>query len=238
ARRLRLAAQRDGEELDLGACVRALVDLRTGHTVSDRLYAAVRPARRELAILLLVDISGSTTELVGRTRIIDVEIETLLLASEAFDALGDRYAVLTFSGKNAENVRMRVIKGFGERNGDEVRARVAALQPEGYTRMGAAIRHASALLAREGARHRLLLIISDGKPNDDDHYQGGYAVEDTRQAVAEARTHGIFPFCVTVDQEASAYLPRIFGTTGHMVLHHPEHLPLALLKVVRGLLRG
>ncbi|HEX8245368.1 MAG TPA: VWA domain-containing protein [Longimicrobium sp.] len=238
ARRQRLTAQRDGDELDLAACVRALVDLRTGHTVSDRLYAAVRPARRELAILLLVDISGSTTEYVNGVRIIDVEREALLLASEAFDALGDRYAVLTFSGKGPEHVRMRVVKHFSERNGAEVRGRVAALHPEGYTRMGAAVRHASALLAREGARHRLLLILSDGKPNDEDRYQGRYAVEDTRQAVAEARALGVFPFCVTVDQKGSAYLPRIFGPAGHMILHHPEHLPLALLKVVRGLLRG
>jgi nitric oxide reductase NorD protein len=165
-------------------------------------------------------------------------MEALLLASEAFDALGDRYAVMTFSGKNSSNVRMRVVKDFGERNGAEVRGRVAALQPEGFTRMGAAIRHASAVLARQGARHRLLLILSDGKPNDDDHYQGRYAVEDTRQAVAEARAAGIFPFCLTVDVKAADYLPRIFGRTGHMILHHPEHLPLALLNVVRGLLRG
>jgi nitric oxide reductase NorD protein len=238
ARRLRLTQQRDGEELDLAACVRALVDLRTGHAVSDRLYAAVRPARRELSILLLVDISGSTSELVSGGRIIDVEKVALLLASEAFDALGDRYAILTFSGRTAQQVRMRVVKDFGERNGDEVRGRVAALQPEGYTRMGAAIRHASALLARQGARHRLLLILSDGKPNDDDQYIGHYAIEDTRQAVAEARAAGIFPFCLTVDVKAAGYLPRIFGVTGHMILHHPEHLPLALLKVVRGLLRG
>ncbi|HEX6751430.1 MAG TPA: VWA domain-containing protein [Longimicrobium sp.] len=238
ARRLRLTAQRDGDELDLAACVRALVDLRTGHTVSDRLYAAVRPARRELSILLLVDISGSTSEWVNGIPIIDIEKRALLLASEAFDALGDRYAVLTFSGKGAANVRMRVVKGFGERNGDEVRARVAGLRPEGYTRMGAAIRHAADVLARQGARHRLLLILSDGKPNDDDHYQGSFAVEDTRQAVAEARALGVFPFCLTVDQKAAAYLPRIFGPAGHVILHHPEHLPLALLKVVRGLLRG
>jgi nitric oxide reductase NorD protein len=238
ARRLRLTQQREGEELDLEACVRALVDQRTGHTVSDRLYAAVRPARRELSILLLVDISGSTTEHVNRVRIIDVEMETLILASEAFDALGDPYAILTFSGKGAGHVRVRMVKDFAERNGDGVRGRVAALRPEGYTRMGAAIRHASALLARQGARHRLLLIISDGKPNDEDHYQGRFAVEDTRQAVVEARTRGIFPFCVTVDQKGGGYLSRIFGASGHMILHHPEHLPLALVKVVRGLLRG
>jgi len=238
ARRIRLAQQKDGEELDLAACVRALVDLRTGHTVSGRLYAAVRPARRELAILLLLDVSGSTSEPVPGGRIIDVEKTAVLLAAEAFDALGDRYAILSFSGQNATHVRIRMLKDFAERNGDEVRARVAALGPEGYTRMGAAIRHGSALLARQGTGHRLLLIVSDGKPNDDDHYQGRYAVEDTRQAITEARAQGIFPFCLTVDSKASAYLPRIFGKTGHMILTHPEHLPLALVKVVRGLLRG
>jgi nitric oxide reductase NorD protein len=238
ARRLRLAQQKDGEELDLAACVRALVDLRTGQAVSDRLYAAVRPARRELAILLLLDVSGSTSEAVPGGRIIDVEKTAVLLAAEAFDALGDRYAVLSFSGQNAHHVRIRVLKDFAERNGDEVRARVAALGPEGYTRMGAAIRHGSALLARQGTGHRLLLIVSDGKPNDDDHYQGRYAVEDTRQAIAEARAQGVFPYCLTVDSRASAYLPRIFGKAGHMILTHPEHLPLALVKVVRGLLRG
>jgi nitric oxide reductase NorD protein len=238
ARRQRLTQQRDGEELDLAACVRALVDLRTGQAVSDRLYAAVRPARRELAILLLVDISGSTSEPLRGVRVIDVEKTALLLAGEAFEALGDRYAILTFSGQAATNVRIRVVKSFAERGGDEVRGRIAALRPEGYTRMGAAVRHAAALLAKEPAKHRLLLILSDGKPNDDDHYQGRYAVEDTRQAVSEARASGIFPFCLTVDDKASAYLPRIFGTTGHMILTHPEHLPTALLKVVRGLLRG
>ena len=135
-------------------------------------------------------------------------------------------------------MRIRVLKDFAERAGDEVRRRVAAMEPEGYTRMGAAIRHGSALLARQGTAHRLLLIVSDGRPNDDDHYQGRYAIEDTRQAIAEARQQGIFPFCLTVDRKASAYLPRIFGTAGHRVLHHPEHLPTALLGVVRGLLRG
>jgi len=238
ARRLRLPRQRDGEELDLAACIRALVDLRTGHTVNDRLYASVRPARRELSILLLMDVSGSTSEPVPGGRIIDVEKIAVLLAAEAFEALGDRYAILSFSGKLASHVRIRVLKDFAERAGDEVRRRVAAMEPEGYTRMGAAIRHGSALLAQQGTAHRLLLIVSDGRPNDEDYYQGRYAIEDTRQAIAEARQQGIFPFCLTVDRAANAYLPRIFGTAGHRVLHRPEHLPIALLGVVRGLLRG
>jgi nitric oxide reductase NorD protein len=237
ARRSRLYRQRSGDELDLAACVGALVDLRAGHAVDDRLYAAVRPARREISILLLVDISGSTNSIVGNTRIIDIEKFALLLTAQALDALGDRYAVLTFSGESASNVRVRTVKGFADRNGALLRRRIAALRPEGYTRMGAAIRHATALLGAQRTAHQLLLILSDGKPNDSDHYEGRYGIEDSRQAIAEARAAGVHPFCLTVDRKGSEYLTRIFGESGHRVLRHAEHLPQALLDVVRHLLR-
>jgi nitric oxide reductase NorD protein len=237
ARRTRLTQQRDGDELDLTACVRALVDQWTGHGVDDRLYIAVRPARRGLAIALLIDISGSTDEWIdARRRVIDVEKVALLLASEALDALGDLYAILTFSGKGRANVRMRTIKGFDEANGTPVRRRIAALAPEGYTRAGAAIRHAAALLARQPAAHRLLLIISDGKPNDVDAYEGLSGVEDTRQSITEARRAGVYPFCLTIDRQGQDYLGRIFGEAGHTVLRNPQQLPMALVKVVKHLL--
>ena len=237
ARRARLNQQRDGDELDLTACVRALVDQRTGHGVDDRLYIAVRPARRGLAITLLIDISGSTDEWIdSRRRVIDVEKVALLLASEALDALGDAYSILTFSGKGRSTVRMRTIKAFDETNGSLVRQRIGALEPEGYTRAGAAIRHAAALLERQSAAHRLLLIISDGKPNDVDGYEGLSGVEDTRQAINEARGAGVYPFCLTIDRQGQEYLGRIFGEAGHTVLRNPEQLPMALVKVVKHLL--
>ncbi|HYW11324.1 MAG TPA: VWA domain-containing protein, partial [Longimicrobium sp.] len=236
AQRARLMRQRDGEELDLDACVRAIADRATGHSIDDRLYVAVRPARRGLAIALLVDISGSTSEHVEGMRIIDIEKVAVLLTGEALDALGDLYAVLAFSGVGPGDVRVRTLKDFGERNGGRVRSRIAALEPEGFTRMGAAVRHATALLARQPAGHRLLLILSDGKPNDQDHYQDRYAVEDSRQAILEARAAGVHPFCLTVDRKASGYLTRIFGEPGHMILRRADQLPLALVKVVRQLL--
>ena len=237
ARRARLPRQREGDELDLAACVRALVDARSGHTVDDRLYLAVRPARRELAILLLVDVSGSTDTLVTKTlQVIDVEKIALLLAAEALDALGDRYAMLAFSGKGARGVHLTTIKGFAERNDTTVRGRISALAPDANTRLGAAIRHATALLDAQSAGHRLLLILSDGKPNDVDAYQGQYGVEDSRQAINEARARDVFPFCLTVDQEDSAYLKRIFGPSGYEILPRPDHLPRVLLQVVRNLL--
>jgi nitric oxide reductase NorD protein len=236
ARRVRLTRQREGDELDLAACVDALVDRRTGHALDDRLYLQVRPARRGLAIAILVDISGSTDERVGASRIIDLEKVALLLTCEALDALGDEYGVLTFSGKGADDVRLRTIKDFGERTGETVRQRITALRPEGYTRLGPAVRHASALLARPGSGHRLLLILSDGRPNDVDQYNGRYGIEDSRQAVAEARQQGIFPFCLTVDRKGPAYISRIFGQSGHVILRHADQLPLALSQAVRQLL--
>jgi nitric oxide reductase NorD protein len=237
SRRSRLGRQREGDELDLAACVDALVDRRTSHAADDRLYVAVRPARRALAIALLVDVSGSTDAPVTDTQaVIDVEKTAVLLASEALDALGDRYTVMAFSGRGAANVRIATLKSFAEPNGEIVRRRVAALAPEGNTRLGAAVRYANAALSRQPAGHRLLLLLSDGRPNDADGYQGRYAVEDARQAVAEARSAGVYPYCLTVDREGPEYLARIFGAAGHSILRHPEHLPLALVQVVRHLL--
>ncbi len=238
AQRIRLGRQRDGEELDLQACVEALVDARTGHTPSDRVYTSVRPARRGMSICLLVDVSASTGfTLPDGQRIVDVEREAVLFASEAFDALGDAYAVLTFSSRGARDVRLTTLKDFHERNGSAVRRRIAGLAPGNNTRLGAAVRHASARLAQQPLGRRLLLILSDGRPNDFDGYFEAAGVEDSRRAITEARAQGIVPFCITIDQQdGPEYLPSIFGPSGYTLLRKPEQLPLALVRVVRQLL--
>jgi nitric oxide reductase NorD protein len=235
-RRVRVGRQPDGAELDLAAYVTAFADRRAGEPGDDRLYTASRPARRDLAIAVLVDVSASTDAWVGGSlRIVDVEKEALVVLLEALDVLGDRHAVLAFSGEGPRAVRVLTVKGFDEASGVAARRRIAALEPDGYTRVGAAVRHASALLGRERARHRLLLLLSDGKPNDVDEYAGRYGIEDTRQAVAEARLQGLMPFCLTVDREAPAYLPAIFGPRGFAVLSRPELLPTVLVDVLRSL---
>jgi nitric oxide reductase NorD protein len=236
--RLRFRRQPDGPEVDLGAYVTLHADLSAGCATDDRLYEDVRAARRGVAIALLVDVSGSTDSWVsGQRRIIDVEKEALLLVCEALDALGDRYMVLGFSGEGPGQISVHTVKRFDERNGTAVRRRIAGLEPDRYTRLGAAIRHATACLTRESAQHRLLLTLSDGKPNDVDLYEGRYGVEDTRQAVAEARLQGLHPFCLTVDREAPVYMPRVFGASGYAVLRDAERLPQVLVDVVRRLIR-
>ncbi len=235
-RRVHLGRQPDGPELDLTAYVTAFADWRAGGPGDDRLYITSRPARRDLAIAVLVDVSASTDAWVGGSlRIVDVEKEALVMLLEALDMLGDRHAVLAFSGQGPRAVHVRTVKDFNEASGTAARRRIAALEPDGYTRVGAAVRHASALLGRERARHRLLLLLSDGKPNDVDEYAGRYGIEDTRQAVAEARLQGLTPFCLTVDREAPAYLPAIFGPRGFAVLSRPELLPTVLVEVLRSL---
>lgn len=237
ARRALLTRQRAGDDLDLAACVNAIVDRRIGHPPDDRLYLDARPARRGLAIALLVDVSGSTeARVTDELRIIDLERIALLLASEALDALGDLYAVYAFAGKNSFNVKVTPVKEFADRSREMMHRRIDALQPGGFTRLGAAVRHATHRLARQAAGHRLLLILSDGRPNDVDRYQGPYGVEDSRQAIMEARASGVYPFCITIDRDASEYLPRIFGAAGHTILQRAEQLPTALLRVVQALI--
>lgn len=238
ARRTLLSRQFAGDELDVAAWVDAVVDRRVGDAPDDRLYRDARPARRGLAISLLVDVSGSTETLVSDgLRVVDVEKIALVLASEALDALGDSFAIHTFAGKTPADVRVQRIKDFSEHNGDRIRRRIAAIEPGGFTRLGAAVRFASRHLARRSAGHRLLLILSDGRPNDVDRYQGTHGVEDSRQAILEARASGIFPYCITVDADASEYLPRIFGKAGHRLVQRPGQLPSALLAVVSALVR-
>jgi nitric oxide reductase NorD protein len=238
AQRVRLRQQLDGDELDLSACVDGFADLRAGAALELGLYQSTRNTRRELAVLLLIDVSGSTDSWVGEhRRIIDVEREALLLVCMALDLLGEPYSVLAFSGESAQGVTVKPVKTFKETYASDVGLRIAGLEPEKYTRVGAALRHACASLMREPAKHRLLLLLSDGKPNDMDEYDGRYGVEDMRQAVVEARMQGIFAFCLTIDRHTASYLPAVFGEHQYAVLQRPERLPTALLGWLRRLVQ-
>lgn len=239
ARRVRLRAQRAGDELDLDACVDALIDSAMGRVPTDRLYQTTRATRHTLAIAVLVDVSGSTkTRLPDGRTVLDLERLSLLLASEALDALGDPYAIFTFSGLGRHDVRVATVKGFAGHDPPSVLRRVSSLEPQDNTRLGAAVRYATALLAGQPAQRRVLLILSDGRPNDVDRYQGGDAIEDSRQALLAARASGVHPYCLTVDAEEAEYLPRLFGVGGYRVIREPAQLPAALLHLVDRLLRG
>lgn len=222
--------QFDGSELDLDACVQFSADRIGGLQAREQgLYKAHQYRDRDLACLLLADLSLSTDAYVSdQARVIDVIRDTLFLFSEALSATGDRFALYGFSSLKRENIRFHILKEFERKYNDEVRGRIAAIKPGFYTRMGAAIRHASQLLAKQAATQRLLLILTDGKPNDLDQYEGRYGVEDTRVAIHEARQMGLRPFCVTIDEKGSSYLPHLFGVNGYVVIRKPSELPREL----------
>ena len=224
-----LKGQQDGSELDIDNCVRNISDRASGLTPDQGAYLAQARCERDLACLLLADLSLSTDASVSNShRIIDVIRESLLLFSEAMTATGDRFGLYGFSSLRRQNVRFHLVKDFSQRYDAAARGRILALKPGYYTRMGAAIRQASKILAEQPASRRLLLLISDGKPNDLDLYDSRYGVEDTRMAIMEARRMGLQPFCVTVDREAGEYLPYIFGPAGFTVIRKPEELPARL----------
>ncbi len=224
-------AQPDGEELDLDACVRHAADCASGgHSHERGLYRQLARQERDLACLLLADLSLSTDAWVNnKGRVIEVIRDSLFLFAEALAVTGDRFALYGFSSRKRQHVRMHRVKTFEERYTAAVRGRINAIKPGYYTRMGAAVRHATHLLGRQTAARRLLLLLTDGKPNDLDQYEGRYGIEDTRMALLEARREGLHPFCVTIDQEADDYLPYLFGKDSFVLIRRPEDLPRQLL---------
>ena len=228
--------QPQGSELDMQAWLDFHVERQNGQCAERGLFMEQRQNRRDLACLLLADLSMSTdAHLDNEHRVIDVVIDSLLLFGEALSAVGDPFALYGFSSLRRQQVRMQELKSFRQPYGDETRGRIQALKPGYYTRMGAAIRHATELLGNCKQRRKLLLLVTDGKPNDLDLYEGRYGVEDTRQAVIEARKLGLLPFCITIDREAGDYLPYMFGANGYTLIKEPQQLPFRLPQLYKQL---
>lgn len=223
-----LGGQLDGHEIDIDALIRARADLLARGEGCDRIYRQSREAARNLSVAVLVDISRSTESSVGIRTVIDIEKEALVVFAEGLAACGDACAIYAFSSLRRDRVFMPKLKDFDEPMGPRVRARIAALRPGFYTRLGAAVRHASAALSARASRKRLLLVLTDGKPNDLDHYEGRYGIEDSRKAIRETRDAGHAVFGITVDLKAQSYFPRVFGANAYAIVAQPSALVGAL----------
>jgi len=228
--RLWLNRQSEGSEIDLESYINFLTDRKHGHVNSDTpVYRDLRNETRDLSCMLLADLSLSTDAHINNTsRVVDVIRDSLYLFSEALSVTGDRFALHGFSSRNRSHVRFYNIKGFDEPYNNDARGHIDAIKPGYYTRMGAAIRYASQLLEKEATSQKLLLIITDGKPNDLDKYEGRYGIEDTRQAILEAEKKGLQPFCVTIDEKAEDYLPYLFGKNAYILIKNAAELPAKL----------
>lgn len=228
-------AQPDGEELDLDATLRAVADLRATGRGSDRIWQQMRPEKRDLAVSILLDVSRSTESATTGRPVIEIAREALTALAWGLDACGDRFAIQGFSSLKRDRVWIHDCKGFDEPMGRDIEARIHALQPGFYTRLGAAIRHAAHGLARAANARRLLIVITDGKPNDLDHYEGRHGIEDSAMAVREARRAGHAVYGITIDRDAQAWFPRIFGQGGFTVIRDPDRLTTALPEIYRQL---
>ncbi len=223
-----------GDTIDLDAVIAAYADRQCGYELSERLYTKRRKTERNLAVMFMVDMSGSTKGWIN-----DAAREALVLLSAALEVLGDRYAIYGFSGITRKRCEIFRVKRFDEPYSTLVQQRIAGVAPRNYTRMGVAIRHLSALLDSIDARTKLLITLSDGKPDDySDNYRGAYGIEDTRQALLEAQRAGIKPFCITIDDQARDYLPHMYGAVNWTLVEDVSRLPLKVAEIYRRLTTG
>lgn len=207
---------------------------KEGH--NQKFFETFEKKTRDMSTLILADISLSTEAgITSEIRVIDMVKDGLMVFSEALERLQDRFAIYAFSSLKNTNVRFHIIKNFKEKYSNLILGRIDAIKPGYYTRLGAAIRESTKILNNQKSANKLLLIISDGKPNDVDRYDGRYGIEDTKKAIQEARKKGITPFCVTIDLEAKDYLTHLFGKNGFVVIRDTKKLPKVLPEIYMNL---
>ena len=222
--------QREGDDIDFDALVESISDTKAGFPGSDRLFIRLKRDERDIATLFLVDMSNSTAGWINTAL-----KESLVLMAEAMEVLGDRYAIYGFSGMRRSRCEFFHVKHLHEPYGDKVKERLTSIAPSEYTRMGPAIRHATKLLEDVDAKVRLIITLTDGKPEDYDDYKGQYAIEDTRHALLEAKTIDIHPFCITIDQQARDYMQHMYGPANYIFIDDVRKLPVRMPEIYRAL---
>jgi nitric oxide reductase activation protein len=236
----RLRKQEDGDEIDLNAAVLALTDLRAGTSPDLRINMRNVRKVRDLALLVLLDLSQSASDKVrgAEYSVLDLSREATVMLAEAMDATGDPFAVHAFASNGRHDVRYLRFKDFGAPYDDRAKARLAGMSAELSTRMGAAIRHAGTFLARQPQSKKLLVVVTDGEPADIDVRDPQYLRLDAKKAVEQLSRSGIVTFCMSLDPRADEYVSRIFGARNCMVVDHLERLPERLPMLYLGLTRS
>jgi len=241
----RINREIDGEDYDLNAVIDYFVDKRADGLQSDRLYTKRLRKQRDVAVSILLDQSSSTARTITRNplqpythpgrRIIEIEKEGLVLMSEALEAVGDVYSIYGFTSEGRRNVKFYVVRGLAEKDSADIEKRIGGITFQNNTRLGAAIRHASAKLLKQEARTKLLIILTDGRPYDHDYGDARYAREDVREALTEAKTLAVTPFCITIDRESEAELKDLYGNVGYTIIDDVLSLPERMPNIYRRL---
>jgi hypothetical protein len=241
----RINRELDGEDYDLNALVDFVIDRKADGHQSENIYTKRLRKQRDVAVSILLDQSSSTARTITRNplqpytypgrRIIEIEKEGLVLMSEALEAVGDVYSINGFTSEGRRNVKFYVVKDFSEKYSDDTERRIGGITFQNNTRLGAAIRHAAHKLLRQEARTKLLIILTDGRPYDHDYGDARYAREDVREALTEAKTSGITPFCITIDRESESELKELYGDVGYTIIDDVLSLPERMPNIYRRL---
>jgi len=235
----RIRRVEDGDELDVDAAVRAWVDLRMGQQPDPRIMMQHCLHTRDVAVLLLLDLSASANDPVrgSEQTVLDLTRAAATLLAEALQRIGDRFAIHGFRSDGRHDVHYLRIKDFRESWGDAPKARLAGLEGAFSTRLGAALRHAGAELQRQPQRKKIVFVLTDGEPADVDVRDPQYLRLDAQHAVQELKRDGIVSYCLTLDPLADAYVARIFGARHYTVLDRVQRLPEVLPTLYLGLTR-
>jgi len=235
----RIRRLEDGDELDINAAVRSMIDIRMGQQPDTRIMMRHKRNVRDLAVMVLLDMSESSNDKVrGQDyTVMDLTRAATVLLSDALDRIGDPFALHGFCSDGRHDVHYYRFKDFDQPYGDLVKARLAAMKGSYSTRMGAALRHAGAILRQQPKNKKILFVITDGEPADNDVRDPQYLRYDTKRAVEELVRYGITTYALSLDPHADQYVSRIFGAKNFTVLDHVERLPEKLPMLYMGLTR-
>lgn len=235
----RMRKQEDGDDIDLNAAVQAFTDLRAGSHPDTRVGVRHLRKVRDLAVLLLLDLSESANDPLrgSDATVLSLTREAAVLLAEAIDGVGDPFAIHGFASDGRHDVQYYRFKDFGASYDAAAKARLAAMGARLSTRMGAAVRHAGTFLKRQLQSRKLLLVVSDGEPADVDVRDPGYLRHDARKAVQDLARSGVATYCMSLDPSADPYVAHIFGERNYMVVDRLERLPEKLPLLYLGLTR-
>ncbi len=222
--------QNQGEEFDIDALTDLYIDVHSGHTPSENIYLSKRKKEKDLSILMLLDISLSSDGYAAGNRVIDVEKQVSILFGEILNEFNVDFSIDCFYSKTRNYATYLTIKDFDE-DWDKAKYKVGAIEPEGYTRIGTALRHSGALLDKRNTKNKWVILISDGKPNDYDKYEGKYGINDVKQALRELNERNINSYALAIEANAKYYLPQMFGSNHYEILTTPVELLQSLAKL-------
>ena len=222
--------QTQGEEFDLDALIDLYTDVHSGHTPSEKIYLSKRKKEKDLSILMLLDVSLSSDGYAAGNKVIDVEKQVSILFGEILDEFNVDFSIDCFFSKTRNYSTYQTVKCFDD-DWNKAKYKVGSIQPEGYTRIGAALRHSGAMLDKRDTKNKWVILISDGKPNDYDRYEGKHGINDVKQALRELNERNINSYALAIEAQAKYYLPQMFGQNHYQILTTPVELLESLVKL-------